>query len=254
MSEFGDGQAPPPDVPAEFVEAYRKAYDEALSAAPPVPRTRTAARRTHVRRPIPRPKLRRPATDIDPRRLRLLVVAVAAVLAVVLVVYLLIQAFSGGPTRVAKPWKGPVAQRRVLGVSATCAAPASPARRASYGAEKMIDSLADTAWRCNGDGHGARVLLNLGGPVRVGEVGLIPGYATTSRRNHPSGYNRITRVRWSIGSTQVVQRLRASDHGMQVVRIPPTTAKSLRLEILGSTPGPLHATAISEVRVAAARR
>jgi hypothetical protein len=63
-------------------------------------------------------------------------------------------------------------------------------------------------------------------------------------------------VRWTIGDIVVVQRLDGApdDRRMQRLRIPRTEASRVTLEILDVERGPRDTTAISEVRLAAARR
>lgn len=162
----------------------------------------------------------------------------------------------------AQAWDGPVAPVRIAHAHAGCTAPPgvdSAGNSVRYGADNAVDGVPDTAWRCPGSAHGVTMVLDLGHPVRIGEVGLIPGYAKTDPVSHLNRYsenNRITRVRWSIGGTDVVQHLDGSPtmRGMHLLRIPPTTASSVRLQIQQVAPGPRHTTAISELRVAAVSR
>lgn len=187
-----------------------------------------------------------------------------AVVVLLLAAYLLGRALSGagsGSPR-EQAWSGPVSPVRIAHAHATCTAPPgvdSAGNPVRYAARNMVDRVTDTAWRCDGSARGVTLTLGLGHPVRIGEVGMIPGYAKTDPYTHASRYaenNRITRVRWTIGGTEVVQRLDGSPtlRGMQLLRVPPTTASRVRLQIQQVTPGPRHTTAISEVRVAAVSR
>ena len=78
----------------------------------------------------------------------------------------------------------------------------------------MYDGDLTTAWRCNGDGVGQKMQLNLSDTVRIGELGIVPGYAKTDPRSGADRYaqnNRLTKVRWSFpDGTSVVQKLDGS--------------------------------------------
>jgi hypothetical protein len=124
----------------------------------------------------------------------------------------------------------------------------------TYAAGNLVDGVADTTWRCDGSAVGERITFDLGGDVPIGQVGLIPGYAKTdevSKADRFAENNRVTRVRWTIGTTRVVQRMSGSpkDRNLQLLRVPRTTADPVVLEILAVRKGPRDTTAISEVRL-----
>ena len=126
--------------------------------------------------------------------------------------------------------------------------------RVTYGVDHLTDDVADTTWRCDGSAIGQRIVVDLGRAVPVGEVGLIPGYAKTDDASGADRYaenNRITRVRWTVGTTTVVQELSgsASDRSVRLLRVPRTTASRLTLEVLAVRKGPRDTTAISEITV-----
>ena len=55
----------------------------------------------------------------------------------------------------------------------------------------------------------------------MGQVGLVPGYAKTDETNNADRFaenNRVKRVRWTIGDTEVVQRMSGSpdDRNLQL--------------------------------------
>jgi hypothetical protein len=166
------------------------------------------------------------------------------------------------PTRrpVARAWKGPVEELDDVEARARCTSrPGVDASgdRVDYGADNMTDGETETTWRCDGSAVGQRIRLDLGEARAVGEVGLVPGYAKTDDASGADRYaenNRITRVRWTIGDTVVVQRISPSpqDRRMRTIRVPRTTADRIVLEILAVATGPRDTTAISEVRVARA--
>jgi hypothetical protein len=69
---------------------------------------------------------------------------------------------------------------RVSGASASCTAAGSKdaaGTPTSYAAGRAVDGQADTAWRCDGDGVGQSIQLDLAGPSTITSVGIVPGYA-----------------------------------------------------------------------------
>lgn len=147
------------------------------------------------------------------------------------------------------------------GASASCEAPPSvdaAGNRIRYAPANTYDDDLSTAWRCNGDGVGQSLTLSLPEQVRIGEVGLVPGYAKTDPRSGADRYaenNRITRVRWTFSDgSSIVQRLdgSATNRELQTVRIPLTEANQVVVEVLASTRGSRNTIAVSEVRIGAA--
>ncbi len=158
-----------------------------------------------------------------------------------------------------KPYRGAVQAVSVRGASASCQSP--PAVDAAghpvrYQPAHVFDGDLTTAWRCNGDGVGERLTLRLPAGSRIGEVGLVPGYAKTDARSGANRYaenDRITKVRWVFGDgTTVTQRFdgSAKRRDLQTERIPVVRADRVVVEILASTPGPRHTVAVSEVELA----
>jgi hypothetical protein len=166
------------------------------------------------------------------------------------------------PATVRGGWDGPVSAVPVKAIAADCtAAPGrdSAGRAVTYVPENAIDDKADTAWRCDGTAVGQKLTLRLGGDVDVGEVGLVPGYAKTDPESGVDRYaenNRISRVRWTLGDgTSIVQRLDTdrSSRAVQLLRVPRTTTDTITLEVLAVARGPRNTTAISDIRVLAAK-
>jgi hypothetical protein len=158
-------------------------------------------------------------------------------------------------------WDGPVGPVTVTVVEASCQS--DPSRDASgteitYEAALAIDAQSDSAWRCPGDGVGETLVIDLGGPVRVAELGLVPGYAKTDPTDGTDRYaenRRLTAVRWRFDdNTTVEQELNpdAKSRDLQTLRIPVTTTEQLALEIVSSSDGARDAVAISDLRVSAA--
>jgi hypothetical protein len=124
----------------------------------------------------------------------------------------------------------------------------------AYDAGNLTDGVADTTWRCDGTAIGERITLKLGKNLPIGEVGLIPGYAKTDETSNEDRFaenNRVTRVRWTIGETHLVQRMNGSakDRSLRLIRVPRTTADTVELEILAVKRGPRDTTAISEIQL-----
>ena len=159
------------------------------------------------------------------------------------------------PTRGA--WAGKVTPLRGIRAEARCTSrPGVDAggTEVSYAAGKLTDGVADTTWRCDGSAVGEKLTLTLDRKQPIGEVGLIPGYAKTDPRSKADRYaenNRVTRVRWTIGDTVVVQQLRDApeDRSLRLLRVPRTTSDSVGLEILAVAKGARNTTAISEIEL-----
>jgi hypothetical protein len=160
-----------------------------------------------------------------------------------------------------KPYRGATDAASIGSADASCQAPSSvdaagnPTR---YPASNAFDKDLTTAWRCTGDGVGERLQLNLSDTVRVGELGIVPGYAKTDPRNGIDRYaenNRLTKVRWTFADgTSVVQELDGSpdNRSMQTMAIPLVETNTVTLEVLDSTRGSRNTIAVSEVRIGAA--
>ena len=154
-------------------------------------------------------------------------------------------------------WAGKVVPLGGIRAEAGCTSPSgvdSGGAKVSYEAANLTDGVADTTWRCDGNAVGEKITLALERRQPIGEVGLIPGYAKTDPRSKADRYaenNRVTRVRWTIGDTVVVQQLKDTpdDRSLRLLRVPRTTADSVGLEILDIAKGSRNTTAISEIEV-----
>jgi hypothetical protein len=167
---------------------------------------------------------------------------------------------SAGPTNEPRPgsYTGPTRAAAIGGASGSCQAPDSrdaAGHRVGYQAANVYDGDMSTAWRCNGDGAGEVLTLELADRTAIGEVGLVPGYAKTDPRSGVDRYaenNRITKVRWTFDDgTSVEQNLDGSpdNRDLQTVRVPVTDSAQVTVEVLGSTPGSRNTVAVSEVRI-----
>ncbi len=168
------------------------------------------------------------------------------------------------PVSTQKPAKGAFDGRvqRIDDIEAEAECTAKPSkdatgREVTYVAAHLVDGVADTTWRCGGKAKGETITLVLDEEVAIAEVGLIPGYAKTDEKSGADRYaqnNRVTRVRWTIGDTEVVQKLDGSveDRSLRVMRVPRTEADQVTLEILKVKKGPRNVTAISEIQLSRA--
>ncbi len=170
------------------------------------------------------------------------------------------QGSSGQGSAKSKPWHGPVAEVDKVKAKAGCTAKSgvdASGKKVDYKSKNMTDGDKTTTWRCNGTATGETISLKLPKGTEVAEVGLVPGYAKTDPADGSDRYrqnNRITKVRWIIGDTELVQEMSgsSSDRSMRTMRVPRSPADEIELEILAVTKGPRNTTAISEIRVAAA--
>lgn len=171
---------------------------------------------------------------------------------------------SDGPTVGAAssgaPWEGPVTAVTVTVVEASCQS--DPSRDASgarvgYEPEFAVDGNADSAWRCPGDGVGETLVIDLGGPVRVAELGVVPGYAKTDATDGTDRYaenRRLTAIRWRFDDGTTIEQQLDPDpelRDLQAIRIPVTTSERVTLEIVSSIQADRDTVAVSELRVSA---
>jgi hypothetical protein len=165
-------------------------------------------------------------------------------------------------TATATPFEGNVVPVTPVGATADCQAPPATddaGNPVTYLPASLLDGNPSTAWRCNDDGVGHTITVELGGQVTVAEVGLINGYAKIDPKSgaHRYGeYRRIAAVTWSFpDGTSFQQTLSDNTEVVQTIRIPVQTATQLTLTINSSTPpGSAAATRdavlISEITIA----
>jgi hypothetical protein len=185
-------------------------------------------------------------------RILLVVGAIAALLAAGAAAYFLFPratpspAPAPAPTQAAAPTAQPVPGPVTLTATADCVSP--PSRDAAgavvaYDPQQMVDGRADTAWRCDGDGVGRTVRVTFDRPVRVLQVGLVPGYAKTDPTDGVDRYaqnRRITQVRYTFDDgTTVDQPLitAATNRSLQTVPVAGITSSGMTVSIIGSVPG-----------------
>jgi hypothetical protein len=140
--------------------------------------------------------------------------------------------------------------------------PAPPSQDSSgatvrYVATHMLDGLPETTWRMPGDGTGETIVLRLGAPVVLSEVGLINGYAKVGQDSAGlldwyAGNRRILEVEWSFDDGTVVTQSLRETAGMQTLPLDDVETEAVTLRLLEvSKPGTGRAsrdfTAISDI-------
>ena len=161
-----------------------------------------------------------------------------------------------------KKYTGPTSTAAIGGASATCeSAPGvdSAGHPVRYKPSNVFDEDMTTAWRCDGDGSGQKLTVNLAETTKIGQLGLIPGYAKTDPRSGVDRYaenNRITKVRWEFDDGTSIEQTfdpSAKNRSMQSMRIPVVKTSQVIVEILDSKRGPRNTVAVSELRLGAAQ-
>ena len=156
-------------------------------------------------------------------------------------------------------WDGEVAPVAATVVEASCES--DPSRdatgaRVTYEPALAVDDDPESAWRCPGDGVNESLVLDLGGSVRVAQVGLVPGYAKTDPADGTDRYaenRRLTMVRWRFDDgTTIEQELDPdpANRDLQTTRMPPTATSRLVMEIVASSSGSRDTVAVSDLRIA----
>ncbi len=121
-----------------------------------------------------------------------------------------------------------------------------------YVATNMVDGQSDTAWRVPGDGGGTTLTLDLAGPTRLTEVGLVNGYA--KREPGYDGYaanRRIVAVDWTFADGTTVRQTLGERRSLQRADVDVVT-DTVELRIVAVTrpgrgPSGRDYTAISEL-------
>ena len=125
-----------------------------------------------------------------------------------------------------------------------------------------VDGRDDTAWRCDGDGIGHALVIDLGTVRTIDGVGIVPGYAKTDPADGTDRYaqdRRISVVRYAFDDgTTVTQNLDTdpAHRAPQWVAFPAERTEHVVVLVLSSVPGSevngqpaVDKVAISEVTV-----
>jgi hypothetical protein len=126
----------------------------------------------------------------------------------------------------------------------------------------LVDGDAETAWRLAGDQTGAVITLRFDTEVTVNQVGMVNGWAKTTRSTSGAEYDwyhanrRVLSVDWIIGGRTFPQSF-GDTTDMQVLDIPDVRTSDVQVKITSvSAPGttnPRDYTAISEIAATALR-
>ncbi|MGH3905242.1 MAG: discoidin domain-containing protein [Pseudonocardiaceae bacterium] len=154
---------------------------------------------------------------------------------------------------------------RTASVSASCVAPFSHdagGTTVTYGPEKAIDGLFDTAWRCDGAGVGQRLEVSFPGPVTLTSIGIVPGYAKTDPYDGTDRYaqnRRISTVQYTFDDGSSLSQsfdTSPSSRNLQTLALSNVSTSHVTITILSSVSGettggqqPFDRIAISEVAV-----
>ena len=154
---------------------------------------------------------------------------------------------------------------RAPSAAAACtSAPSQDAAGAAvtYGPGQVLDGRPDTAWRCDGDGVGQQIRIDLGRRTTLRSVGIVPGYAKTDPVDGADRYaqnRRISRVRYSFDDGTTVEQefdTAPADRAVQTLPLTGVTTTSVTVTVLASVPGqqvgaypPSDKVAISELEV-----
>lgn len=149
---------------------------------------------------------------------------------------------SARPSTVPQPYRGATVPLAATSVTATCTAPDgqdAQGEPVSYGPGNVVDGSPTSAWRCNGDGVGQRLIFTFKRGQTIVGVGLVNGYTKADRPTSSlyDQYRRISSVRWDLPSgAWFIQNLSEGDVGMQRLMIPPVSVDGVvRLTILTSS-------------------
>lgn len=153
---------------------------------------------------------------------------------------------------------------QVSAATASCVAPDSvdaAGQPQSYQPAKAVDGRLDTAWRCAGDGVGASITVQFGGPVSLTSVGLVGGFDKVDPSDGADRFTqspRVLRVRWTFDGAGAVEATPGGQRSMYVTPVS-VRASSVTLTILQTEPGidvtnkdgvvlpPLNTMAVSEL-------
>jgi hypothetical protein len=161
------------------------------------------------------------------------------------------------------PYEGRVRPVVATGVEASCEdGPSTDGAGATvtFEAAHATDGDPSTAWRCEGDGGGQRLTLDLAGEVPLSQVSIVPGWAQTDPTNGNDRYaqnRRVATARWTFDGGAYVEQELSTDPGTrapQAMRIPPVLTSTVTVEVVDTTDAyERDATPVSEVSLGAAR-
>ena len=158
-----------------------------------------------------------------------------------------------GPATSAAPPPPPTAEIRPAGAAASNTAGDSQnscGETTVYSPSYLLDGDYTTGWRTKGDGTGETISFAFAGPTRLGQVGLVPGYAKIDPCNGADRFRQLRRevaVRWSFDNGVTVDQQFTEEPAMQMIGVDVVTTTAT-IEILDVTENPeIDHTPISEV-------
>lgn len=127
------------------------------------------------------------------------------------------------------PFDGPVTAVRAIDAEGRCLQGGS--REAALA---LVDSNADTLWRCRGDGVGESVTMRFPGMRTLVGLRVVNGNTVWTDRYLEE--RRITAIRWTFADGSFFEQgLAANDRTAQEVRFPEVSTDSVTLTVLTST-------------------
>ncbi|MFL5734515.1 MAG: NADase-type glycan-binding domain-containing protein [Chloroflexia bacterium] len=154
---------------------------------------------------------------------------------------------------------GPLGIQKPLQAIASNSAPPgkdSQGNSVTYDPTNAIDGEQTTTWRVPGSGVNEVLTLEFARPVRVTDVGLIPGYAKIDHFDNTDRFKqnrRVQRVRLEFSDGTNTELSYADRPELQMSSVPPVITKSIKIRILQTTPPAAidgrDFAAISEVKV-----
>lgn len=135
---------------------------------------------------------------------------------------------------------------KIASASAFCESDSSAdadKRIVTYKADKAIDGLADTAWRCPGDGAGQRLTISFQSEVTLTSIGIVPGYAKTDSTDGTDRYlqnRRISAVSYTFDDGSTFPQnfdTDARNRSVQTISLPNVSTSHVIITILSSVAG-----------------
>ena len=147
---------------------------------------------------------------------------------------------------------GPLRPRSITASSTAPNGTDGSGKSVSFSAANLDDGHLNTAWRTQGDGDLARIVIMFARPVHVTSLGLIPGYAKVDPVSHVDRFTenrRIKSVVWTSPTNKIADQTFDNDPTMQRIRVSVITTEII-LTVTGTTrPGARDFTAISEIQI-----
>ena len=109
-----------------------------------------------------------------------------------------------------------------------------------YEGANLLDGVPETTWRMPGDGTGETLVVTLGSPTELREVGIVNGYAKTAGPyDWYAGNRRVLVVTWAMDDGTVVEQELAETRDLQTLELTePVTTETVTVTLVEvSAPG-----------------